>query len=107
MKDKTKKQDKFADALGANRVDPLQIEKPQGPLGLLALREEVRNRLRSTGGRPTDPAWKERRCVPFKPEIWDKLMTLAGKMSTDERKVTPAQVVAILIEREVENILVE
>ncbi len=107
MSDKKLQQDKFSKALGANRISSLNVKKLQGPLGLLALREEIRNRLHSTGGRPTDPAWKERRCVPFKSEIWNKLMILAGKMSTEDRKVTPAQVAAILVEREVEKALVE
>ena len=44
-----------------------------GPLDLLALREEFNQRLRSSGGRPTDPAWTVTRLVPFKEDNWTRL----------------------------------
>jgi hypothetical protein len=36
-----------------------------GPLDLLQLRAEVAARLKSSGGRPTDPNWDVQRLVPF------------------------------------------
>ena len=94
------KRDRIAQALGAKRVVAVEKKDSQGPLGLLWLREEIVNRLRSTGGRPTDPSWTERRCIPFDPKTWDSLVHLADQMSTSERKVTPGQVAALLVERE-------
>lgn len=100
MKKKKNVNGKIAKALGASRVVALQKTSHQGPLGLLNLREEIAVRLQSTGGRPTDPDWILRRGVPFKQDVWENLVRLADEMSTGERKVTPAQVAAMLIERE-------
>jgi hypothetical protein len=93
---------KIAKALGASRVEEIATSNTQGPLGLLALREELERRLRSSGGRPTDPEWNARRCVPFKVEIWAALAELAAKLSTNNRRVTPAQVASLLLERDLQ-----
>ena len=103
MSTRSDMQESLTRALGASRVVPVDTSQPQGPLGLLALGEEIRSRLRSAGGRPTDPSWTARRCVPFKPDIWHRLSELARQMSTKDRKVTPAQVAAILVERGLEE----
>jgi len=97
---------KLAQALGANRVHPLNIKARQGPLGLLALREEITSRLLSTGGRPTDSTWTLRRGIPFKRATWERLANTAREMSTQKRKVTAAQLAASLVERAVETELV-
>lgn len=104
MKRKANDRERIAKALGASRVVEVQAISHQGPLGLLSLREEIAHRLQSTGGRPTDPDWTERRCVPFKPEIWKGLFRLAKEMSADGRKVSPAQVAAMLVERELAKV---
>jgi hypothetical protein len=100
MKKRTLANKKIAQALGSNRVVALETASGQGPLGLLNLREEIAQRLQSTGGRPSDPEWIMRRGVPFKPEVWERLILIANDLSTGKRKVTPAQVAAILVERE-------
>ncbi len=86
-------------ALGSSRVVPLDHLPSQGPLDLLELRREVQARLRSSGGRPTDPSWVLTRTVRFKPEHWRELEELASTMSVYGKKVSPAQMAAILIER--------
>lgn len=88
-----------AEALGAGRVVALPGGPSGGPLDLLQLRAEVARRLRSTGGRPTDPSWNVQRLVPFRDARWQELTELARQLSTDERKVSPGQLAAILIER--------
>lgn len=88
-----------ADALGASRAVEVSAEHAQGPLGLVQLRAEVENRLRSSGGRPTDPAWTIRRVVPFKPDGWAELEELAARLTARGRSVSPAQLAALLIER--------
>jgi len=105
MKRKANDRERIAKALGASRVVEVQTTSHQGPLGLLSLREEIVRRLQSTGGRPTDPDWTERRCVPFKQEIWEGLFRLSKEMSTDGRKVTPAQVAAMLVELELAKVV--
>ena len=91
-------------SLGASRVVALSKLPSGGPLDLLELRAEVMSRLRSTGGRPTDPEWDTQRLVPFRSERWKQLETLAGSLSTQERKVSPGQLAAILIERGLQEV---
>src|SRR5215470_5171545 len=86
----------LARALGASRHIELSSEGGQGPLGLLQLRSEVAHRLRSTGGRPTDPGWTMRRVVPFRPEGWAELEDFAARLTAGGRSVSPAQLAAIL-----------
>jgi hypothetical protein len=95
------KASKLADRLGADRIGTLS-KRPAGiPLGLLQLRDQVQDRLRSSGGRPTDPSWTVSRQVPFKPETWDRLQQAAEELGSSGRRVGAAQVAAVLLEREV------
>jgi hypothetical protein len=95
---------KLADGLGATRVVEVVRKKISGPLDMLALREEVNRRLRSSGGRPTDPAWKVTRQVPFKEESWTRLQDIAVEVGASGRRVGPAQVAALLVERSLEEL---
>jgi hypothetical protein len=87
-----------AAALGASRAIEVARQRVGGPLDLLALREEFNQRLRSSGGRPTDPAWTVSRQVPFKEDSWTRLQDLASEVGISGRRVGPAQVAALLIE---------
>ena len=91
--------DRVATALGASRRAPLSGRSAQGPLGLLGLRAEVEQRIRSSGGRPTDPMWTVRRVVPFRRDGWTELESFAARLTASGRSVSPAQLAAILIER--------
>lgn len=95
---------KIARALGAKRVVGLSRRKIGGPLDLLSLREEFSQRLRSTGGRPTDPRWTLSRQVPFKEESWTQLQGLASEVGESGRRVGPAQLAALLIESSLEEL---
>ena len=81
----------IATAIGASRSMRLSGSPAQGPLGLLQLRAEVVERLRSSGGRPTDPSWTLKRVVPFRRERWQELEALARKVSTEWIKPTGDQ----------------
>jgi hypothetical protein len=94
--------ERIANALRANRVVALERLPSQGPLDLLELRAEVQRRLRSTGGRPTDPDWDIRRLVPFRREGWQELERLARICEQEGRRVSPSQLAALLIERGLE-----
>lgn len=91
-------------ALGASRVISLPGLPSSGPLDLLQLRAEVAQRLRSSGGRPTDPSWNVQRLVPFREERWRRLVELAERLSSDERKVSPGQLAGILLDRALSGI---
>jgi hypothetical protein len=96
--------DRVAKALGAERVVALERLPSQGPLDLLELRAEVERRLRSTGGRPTDPDWDIRRLVPFRKEGWNELARLARSCERSGQRVSPSQLAALLIERGLESL---
>ena len=95
---------KLAEALGASRVVEVGQKSIGGPLDMLALREEFSQRLRSSGGRPTDPSWKVSRQVPFKEESWERLQHIASEVGASGRRVGPAQVAALLLENSLEEI---
>src|SRR5437588_6409902 len=50
-------------------------------------------------GRPSNPAWTLRRQVPFSEATWSLLERFAEALSTPERRVSPAQLAATLIEQ--------
>ena len=91
-------------ALGATRVVALPGLPSGGPLDLLQLRAEVATRIRSTGGRPTDPSWTVQRLVPFGEDRWKQLEKLAESLSLGGRNVSPGQLAAILLERALNQI---
>ncbi len=91
-------------ALGAQRVVSVEGLPSQGPLDLLQLRADLNRRLRSSGGRPTDPEWSVRRVVPFKKEGWRELERLAEVCRHEGQKVSPSQLAALLVERGLEDL---
>jgi hypothetical protein len=94
---------RIAGALGADRW--VDVGRPLGgPLDLLGLRSHVEARLRSSGGRPTDPTWTITRQVPFRADTWERLQELAAEIGDAGRKVAPAQLAAMLVEAGLEDI---
>ena len=91
-------------ALGAQHVVSLENLPSQGPLDFLALKSELGRRLKSTGGRPTDPEWAIRRLIPFKKDRWAELERLAERCRQEGQNVSPSQLAALLIERGVEQL---
>jgi len=99
----TKNENSLAHRLGASRVEKLPKAFPKSPLGLLHLQNEIQARLRSSGGRPSDPTWTVSRQVPFKPEVWAGLQSEAERLGQYGPRVGPAQIAAILIEEGLGN----
>ena len=93
---------KIAAALGASRRVPLP-RAPQDPLDALMLMQAIHDQLEAgrglRAGRPSSPAWTLRRLVPFSAESWAALRNYAEAFSTPGRRVSPAQVAAVLLER--------
>lgn len=75
-------------------IEPVDTGRSRGPLDLMALPDEVQGRLRSTGGRRSDPTWDFTRHVPFTAEGWNVLENVAAWISTDHRMVSAGQVAA-------------
>ncbi len=70
-----------------------------GPLGWLALRADLESRLRSSGGRPSDPNWDIKRNIPFSSELWAKLLQTAKELSGQGRQVSAGHLAAQLVEQ--------
>ena len=91
----------ISDALGASTIVDLHGE-PAGPGDALALmrllHEQLQPRTSSRRGRPTNPDWAARRLIPFSERSWSHLQSLAQAMSTRERRISPAQLAAAIIE---------
>ena len=58
-------------------------------------------------GRPSDPTWTVQRKLSMNEETLVTLETVAESLSTDERRVSPMQVAALLVEDAVERLLTE
>jgi hypothetical protein len=64
----------------------------------------VGRRLKSSGGRPTDPSWEIQRLVRFREESCKRLEALASLLSAEGQRVSAGQLAAILLERGLEQV---
>jgi hypothetical protein len=90
-------------ALGASRSFGV-ANKAHGPFGVAALLDEIQNRLVSHGGRPSDPGPTIRRLVPMKKKVWKTLKMQAAYLSSHGRRISPAQLAAMLVEKSVSEL---
>ena len=86
------------EALGASTSFSV-VSRPHGPFGVMALVDELKDRLVSRGGRPADPAPTVRRLVPLRKHVWKELQAQANLLSNLGRRVSPGQLAAMLLER--------
>ena len=101
---------KIAELLGARHVATLP-HTGGGVFGAARLAHivaELQARLApSVGkrpGRPTDSTWTEAPKVPMTAETEAKLARLAARASTDQRKISPMQLAAQLLEEAVASL---
>ncbi len=91
--------DNVANALKA--VSAAKIDKSGSPTALFAVRRHIIETLKSTGGRPSVIENGERKKIPFYKEDWDALKNIARDYREKENiKVSPGQIAAILIHKE-------
>jgi hypothetical protein len=92
----------LAQKLGAAVVGKVPDYSP-GALGIAALAKTLQDRLEpSVGkrpGRPSNAAWNRRPKVPMAPETEERLKELSQLLSDGERKVSPMQVAALILEQ--------
>jgi hypothetical protein len=93
----------FGATLGASRTFAVE-SKPHGPFGVAALLDEIQHRLVSRGGRPSDPGPTIRRLVPLRKQVWRALKAQAAALSSHGRRVSPAQLAAMLVEKSVSEL---
>lgn len=99
-----KNREKLAALLGAKIVGEVP-DVGGGAFGMARLAHFLHQRLRPSKGerpgRPTNPNWVIRPKVPMSEATAEKLAQLAEVLSTAERKVSPMQVAAQLLEQAV------
>ena len=95
---------KIADLMGAEVVGTVP-EAGGGAFGAARLGRAVdslRSRLRPTvgvrPGRPTDAAWTRHPKVPMTSRTEETLIRIAARISTGERRISPMQLAAQLLE---------
>lgn len=73
--------------------------------------ERLRSRLApgqgERPGRPSDPSWKVQRKLPMSQDTLSALERLAESLSTSERRVSPMQVAALLVEESTQAALTQ
>jgi hypothetical protein len=96
--------DKIARRLGAERRG--KVTAGGGYFGAMQLLAdlEARSRVPSGGGRPTDPAWTERRLLPLAPRTLRRLEKISAKVREHGMSVEPMQLAALLIEKTAEQL---
>jgi hypothetical protein len=98
---------RFAELFGAKHVGQMP-EVGGGPFGMARLAHLMHQRLTPSKGerpgRPTDPSWVTRCKVPMSAATLQQLGRLAEQISTDQRRVSPMQVAAQLLEEAVRRI---
>lgn len=94
----------LAKKLGATIVGTVPDVSP-GAFGVAVLAQELQNRLGPSAGkrpgRPTIPTWSKRPKIPMAPETEQRLKELATLLSDGDRRVSPMQVAALLLEQAV------
>jgi hypothetical protein len=98
---------KVARKLGARVVSKVP-EAGGGAFGAARLAAALKSRLvPSVGdrpGRPSDPSWVNRPKVPMSDATLARLEALGKRLSTPDRKLSPMQVAAQLLESAVEQV---
>jgi len=94
----------LAKKIGATHVGTLP-DVGSGAFGMSRLARLLHARLSPSSGkrpgRPTNDAWSEHPKVPMSRETLEALRELSARLSNDERKVSPMQLAAQLLEESV------
>lgn len=96
---------KIARGLGAERRG--KVSAFGGYFGAMQLLADIETRFRvpSGGGRPTDPAWTERRLLPLARRTLKRLEEISAKVREHGGvSVEPMQLAALLLERTTEQL---
>jgi hypothetical protein len=100
----------FAQMLGAEIVGQVP-DVGDGPFGMARLAHVLHQRLTPSQGerpgRPTNPNWVTRCKVPMSEATLRQLAQMAEEMSTPQRRISPMQVAAQLLEEALERVPVQ
>ena len=95
---------KIAKGLGAERRGKVAASGGYFGATQLAADVEARFRVPPGGGRPTDPAWTERRLLPLAPRTLRRLEEITARVRARGLSVEPMQLTALLVERTAERL---
>jgi hypothetical protein len=95
--------DEVAAALGAEPCRE-RLHSRLGPISLLAVRQELLRRLRSTGGRPALAGATRRVKIPLRDQQWQQLEELAAEVLGDGSAPSAGQVAGVLLSLSLESI---
>ena len=90
-----------ARALGAKRRGGISIPFYYAPGFFLRVREHLKERLTSSGGRPTVSDWRVVRKTRYSEKTWRELERLSVNWSRGGTAISPAQVAARIVEEAV------
>jgi hypothetical protein len=84
-------------ALGAEPSDLAIGGIGVGPLSLFQVREELFQRLQSTGGRPSLAGTSRRMKIPLSDRQWEELEDIATEVASPGFSPSPGQIASVLI----------
>jgi len=90
-------------ALGGRPLG-VSVGNATAPVALLAIRDALMDRLRSTGGRPALSGDGSRQRVQISANDWQAITDIAGRIAVGHHKPSPAQVASVLIHLALERI---
>ena len=94
------------DVIAALGGRPLTLEAgdTRAPVMLLAVRDALMERLRSTGGRPALSGDGSRQRVQVSESDWRRIADIADQVEVGRHKPSPAQVASVLIHLALERV---
>lgn len=94
------------DVVAALRGQPLSLKagNTEAPVTLLAIRDTLMERLRSTGGRPSLSGDGSRQRVQVSEDDWQIITSIADRVDVGRHKPSPAQVASVLIHVALESV---
>ncbi|MFO7907635.1 MAG: hypothetical protein ACQESR_26545 [Planctomycetota bacterium] len=84
-------------ALGGEPADLAIREIGMGPLSMFQVREELFQRLQSTGGRPWLAGTSRRTKIPLSDRQWEELEDIATDVASPGFSPSPGQIASVLI----------
>jgi hypothetical protein len=82
--------------LGGERSD-LSVGGIGGPLSLFQVRQELLERLQSTGGRPSLADASRRVKIPLNEKQWEELEDIASEVASPDFSPSAGQIASVLI----------
>lgn len=95
--------DAVAASIGAEPVGAA-LGDAIGTVTPLALHDEIRHRLRSTGGRPALVGTTKRAKIPVNDLEWSKLEALADELATSTSKPSAGQVASVVLSAAIDKL---